>query len=64
MSESHIHFDVSSVRSDTCYNSWTERDKKWAGVATRRLQEIRSGRVQPVVPGKEVLRKIQERFQR
>lgn len=38
-------------------------DKQWAEVAMRRLQEIRSGQVQPV-PGEEVFRKIQERFQR
>lgn len=41
----------------------SEIDKKWAEVATRRLQEIRSGQVKPV-PGEDVFRKIQERFQR
>lgn len=41
----------------------SEIDKKWAEVATRRLQEIRSGQVKPV-PGEDVFRKIQERFQK
>ncbi len=36
-------------------------DKKWIGVAKRRLQEIRSGKVNPV-PGEEVFAKVRERF--
>ncbi len=36
-------------------------DKKWIGVAKRRLQEIRSGKVKPV-PGEEVFAKVRERF--
>ena len=36
-------------------------DRKWAEVATRRLAELRSGRVTPV-PGDEVLARARERF--
>lgn len=36
-------------------------DRKWAEVAKRRLEELRSGRVK-AVPGHEVFGKIQERF--
>ena len=38
-----------------------EIDRKWAGVAKRRLQELRSGQVKPV-PGEEVFAKIRQRF--
>ena len=38
-----------------------EIDRKWAAVARRRLDELRSGKVQPV-PGDEVFAKIQQRF--
>lgn len=38
-----------------------EIDKKWVAVATRRLAELRSGRVTPV-PGEEVFAKIRQRF--
>ena len=38
-----------------------EIDRKWAAVAKRRLQELRSGRVKPV-PGEEVFAKIRQRF--
>jgi len=38
-----------------------EIDKKWAAVAKRRLQELRSGRVKPI-PGEEVFAKIRQRF--
>lgn len=38
-----------------------DMDKKWAAVAKRRLQELRSGRVRPV-PGEEVFARIQQRF--
>jgi putative addiction module component (TIGR02574 family) len=38
-----------------------EIDRKWAAVAKRRLEELRSGRVKPV-PGEEVFAKIRERF--
>lgn len=38
-----------------------EVDRQWAAVAKRRLQELRSGKVQPV-PGEEVLKKIRQRF--
>lgn len=37
-------------------------DQKWEEVAKRRLAEIRSGQVH-LVPGEEVFRKIQNRFQ-
>jgi len=36
-------------------------DRKWAVVAKRRLDELRSGRVTPV-PGEEVFAKIRQRF--
>jgi putative addiction module component (TIGR02574 family) len=36
-------------------------DRKWAAVAKRRLEELRSGRVTPV-PGEEVFAKISQRF--
>ena len=38
-----------------------EIDKKWAAVAKRRLEELRSGHVKPV-PGEEVFAKIRQRF--
>lgn len=38
-----------------------EIDKKWADVAKRRLDELRSGRVTPV-PGEEVFARIRQRF--
>jgi putative addiction module component (TIGR02574 family) len=38
-----------------------EIDKKWAAVAKRRLEELRSGRVKPI-PGEEVFAKIRQRF--
>lgn len=38
-----------------------EIDRKWAAVATRRLAELRSGRVKPI-PGEEVFAKIRRRF--
>ena len=38
-----------------------EIDRKWAAVAKRRLEELRSGRVMPV-PGEEVFAKIRQRF--
>jgi putative addiction module component (TIGR02574 family) len=38
-----------------------EMDRKWAAVARRRLEELRSGRVKPV-PGEEVFAKIRQRF--
>ena len=38
-----------------------EIDRKWARVAKRRLDELRSGRVKPV-PGEEVFARIRERF--
>ena len=37
-------------------------DKEWETIAKRRVQEIRDGKVQ-LIPGDEVFRKIQERFQ-
>ncbi len=36
-------------------------DKKWAEVAKRRLEELRSGKVKPI-PGEEVFEKVQKRF--
>ena len=36
-------------------------DQKWEEIAKRRVHEIRSGQVE-LVPGEEVLMKIQERF--
>ena len=38
-----------------------EIDRKWAAVAKRRLEELRSGKVRPV-PGDEVFAKIRQRF--
>jgi putative addiction module component (TIGR02574 family) len=38
-----------------------EIDRKWAAVAKRRLDDLRSGRVKPV-PGEEVFAKIRQRF--
>jgi putative addiction module component (TIGR02574 family) len=38
-----------------------EIDRRWAAVARRRLEELRSGRVKPV-PGDEVFAKIRQRF--
>jgi len=38
-----------------------EIDKKWAAVAKRRLDELRSGRIKPV-PGEEVFARIRQRF--
>jgi putative addiction module component (TIGR02574 family) len=38
-----------------------EIDKKWAEVAKRRLDELRSGRVAPI-PGEEVFARIRQRF--
>jgi len=40
-----------------------EVDHKWAEVATRRLAELRAGRVTPL-PGAEVLARARERFAR
>ena len=36
-------------------------DKEWTNLAKRRLEEIRSGKVNPI-PGEEVFQKIQTRF--
>ena len=36
-------------------------DMKWVGIAKRRLQEIRAGKVKPV-SGKDVFDKVRERF--
>jgi putative addiction module component (TIGR02574 family) len=36
-------------------------DKKWAEVAKRRLEELRSGKVKPI-PGEEVFERVQKRF--
>jgi len=36
-------------------------DKKWIEVAKRRLEELRSGKVDPV-PGNEVFDRVRERF--
>ena len=40
-----------------------EMDRAWAEVAKRRLEELRSGSVQPV-PGEEVLSRVRARFGR
>ena len=40
---------------------YPEIDRKWAAVAKRRLEELRSGRVKPI-PGEEVFAKIRQRF--
>jgi len=39
----------------------SEIDKKWASVAKRRLEELRSGEVK-AIPGEEVFKKIWNRF--
>lgn len=36
-------------------------DKKWAEVAKRRLEELRSGKVKPI-SGDEVFERVQKRF--
>lgn len=38
-----------------------EIDRQWAAVAKRRLEELRSGRVNPV-PGEEVFARIRQQF--
>lgn len=38
-----------------------EIDRKWAAVAKRRLEELRSGRVKPI-PGEKVFARIRQRF--
>ena len=38
-----------------------EFDRKWAAVAKRRLEELRSGRVKPI-PGDQVFANIRRRF--
>lgn len=38
-----------------------EIDRKWAAVARRRLEELRSGRVK-AIPGEEVFARIRQRF--
>jgi len=38
-----------------------EIDRKWAAVAKRRLDELRSGRAKPI-PGEEVFARIRQRF--
>lgn len=38
-----------------------EIDRKWAAVAKRRLEELRSGHVKPV-PGEDVFAKIRQQF--
>jgi len=40
----------------------SEIDKKWAAVARRRLEEIRSGSVE-TIPGEQVFGKIWKRFE-
>jgi putative addiction module component (TIGR02574 family) len=40
----------------------SEIDKKWAAVARRRLEEIRSGSV-AAIPGEQVFAKIWKRFE-
>jgi putative addiction module component (TIGR02574 family) len=40
-----------------------EIEKEWVKVAKRRLAELRSGSVK-AIPGDEVFRKIQERFEK
>jgi len=45
----------------TLNRSDPEIDRKWAEVARRRLEDLRSGRVKPV-PGGEVLARARERF--
>ena len=41
----------------------TEIEKEWVKVARRRLVELRSGSVK-AIPGDEVFRKVQERFEK
>jgi len=41
----------------------SEIDKKWAAVARRRLEEIRSGSVE-AIPGEEVFGKIWKKFEK
>jgi putative addiction module component (TIGR02574 family) len=36
-------------------------DKKWVAVAKRRLEELRSGKVKPIL-GDEVFERVQKRF--
>jgi putative addiction module component (TIGR02574 family) len=36
-------------------------DKKWAAVAKRRLEELRSGQIKPI-PGEKVFEKIRQRY--
>ncbi|MDD5674338.1 MAG: addiction module protein [Chitinivibrionales bacterium] len=38
-------------------------DKQWITVAQRRLNEIKTGKVK-AIPGKEVFKKIQKRFEK
>jgi putative addiction module component (TIGR02574 family) len=38
-----------------------EIDRKWAAVAYRRLEELRTGKVK-AIPGEEVFKKIRNRF--
>ena len=38
-----------------------EIDRKWAAVAKRRLEELRSGQAKPI-PGEEVFAKIRQKF--
>jgi hypothetical protein len=40
-----------------------DMDKVWAGIARRRLEELRSGRVM-TVSGEEVFAEVRERFSR
>ena len=41
----------------------SEIDKKWASLAQKRLEEIRSGSIN-TVPGNEVFKKIWQRFEK
>ncbi len=43
--------------------STDEIDVEWTGVASRRLEELRSGQVK-AIPGSEVLAKVRERFEK
>ena len=38
-------------------------DRKWIEVAQKRLEELRSGKVEPI-PGDKVLQRVKERFDR
>jgi len=40
-----------------------DMDKAWVEAASRRLSELRSGKVKPV-PGEQVFERIKERFKR